>query len=179
MSSYGSTPAGLPSFAVSLTIDTIRERPELRRLPSRLFAAALLISVRAFTDSTAMREGAFGRSPSNYVSPTWAPPARAGIGTGTTSPMCCSSGGASVPTSSADFVYSDPRVMTPSITLPEPDPIPYPRYEATPAYPVVLPSGESPDPMEDLPKREEIEDYMRRQVTPTSETWWPEAPIGD
>ena len=39
--------------------------------------------------------------------------------------------------------------MTPSITLPEPDPIPYPRYEATPAYPVVLPSGESPDPMED------------------------------
>lgn len=151
-------------------------------IPTKILAAAFLVSMSlpAFADSTAMREGTFGRSPSNYVAPLSAPPQRVGIGTGTTSPVCCGGGGGyNGPTSSADFVYSDPRVMSPPPNVTLTAPMPYPRIEPAPAWPTATSNNEEANPIEDLPKREEIEDYTRRQVTPTSETYWPEPPVGD
>ncbi len=118
-----------------------------------LFAAAFFMSLSlpafAGSGSTAVREGSFGRSPSNYV------------GTGTTSPRY---GVSSVPTSSADFVFAPGTGnFAPGV--------PYPRWEAaTPSYQPVNPGNDPFDnPAQDLPTREEMERAIEQMSTPVGD----------
>ncbi|MET4803737.1 hypothetical protein [Bradyrhizobium sp. LB11.1] len=153
---------------------------------TQLLAVAFLISMGlpAFAGSTAMREGNFSRSPSNYRGTPYSPPA--GVGIGTTRPVYGS--GSGVPTSSADFVYADPRIVPPPSAVEAITPTPYPTVGESipcpciipaPTYSYVLPDGELVDPREDLPKDEELKEYWRRQFTPTTETYWPEGDAAD